>query len=252
MKELRECFSPVFSIRARRYRRRCKICRRVADNPPFIDCFPERVNVMFRSTRTYYAWVSFVVIAAVVLSTAPATAELILYKDTFSRGTSDEPLVLPSSVPEVVVADYGVPADATWKGNTFWRTDGSVVNGNAPTAAGYGSCVGLPFVPQNGHVYTFSATVNCTASYSSTEWIGMGFTTNMDTNYVNLQTLGTYGWALFRLSTSQYENQAFKGAGTVSGLLVRHDRRGDRRADPLVRCVDEGIPTLERAVDVGR
>jgi len=155
-----------------------------------------------------------------VLSTAPATAELILYKDTFSRGTSDEPLVLPSSVPEVVVADYGVPADATWKGNTFWRTDGSVVNGNAPTAAGYGSCVGLPFVPQNGHVYTFSATVNCTASYSSTEWIGMGFTTNMDTNYVNLQTLGTYGWALFRLSTSQYENQAFKGAGTVSGTNI--------------------------------
>ncbi len=175
---------------------------------------------MFSSKSMFFGWVTFVALAAAVFSATPATAELILYSDTFNRGSSGSPAALNGAAPaRPAVDEYGAKASATWTANSGITTDGLQANVSSVNS---GDNCGLPFTPEANHVYTVSVTLDCTSSGAN--WLAMGFskgitTANCQYYYIDGYdgSSGPYGWAAFRNDTSQYKNGANAGPQFAGG-----------------------------------
>ena len=102
---------------------------------------------MFSSKSMFFGWVTFVALAAAVFSATPATAELILYSDTFNRGSSGSPAALNGTAPVPTAVDqYGAKANATWTAYSAVTTDG--LQANLPSE-GQGANAGLSFTPRS-------------------------------------------------------------------------------------------------------
>ena len=106
-------------------------------------------------------------LAAALFSATPATATVILYQDNFDRGTV-APVALNGTTPDTTSGLYGAPPAPP---GPPIRSDDQrdagrhhAYGARTPTAR----AMYLPFTPQTGHVYTFSATVQCTLRDDST------------------------------------------------------------------------------------
>jgi hypothetical protein len=123
---------------------------------------------------------------------ASAKADITLYQDTFSRGSTGAPQVIDGSSPDTTVGLYGAAAGAVYSnvatdlhigaGSTSWTTDGNKLTvTNTPDYLD--SWVYLPFVPQAGNVYTMSVNADVAQQNNSAIWSGFGVagTTPKDT-----------------------------------------------------------------------
>jgi len=98
----------------------------------------------------------------------------ILYYDNFD-GAAVTPLngTLPDTTPT---------GTETWAAGADFEADGKVTYHNADGSLGDGAY--LPFVPQNGYIYTLTAFVDTRPSalrnYNPNDWIAMGFARTHD------------------------------------------------------------------------
>jgi len=159
-------------------------------------------------------------LAAAVFSATPAVADMILYSDGFSRTGA-----LNGTAPETDAGQYGASAGATWissgtSPSVAWTTDGSKAVGDIYSAGGTArTAANLPFSPQTGHVYTLSATVQCTAATNASNWMEVALSTNADLAALSSDQ---YAFALFVYSSGN--NQSFLGSGTGGEVDIGSDK----------------------------
>jgi len=113
--------------------------------------------------------------SAVLLAFAgSASAQVILYQDSFTGGSPSTPAGLNGSTPTTDNLDINgnllLPSGtaATWLADGAWATNGS----SATVSTSAASNAFLPFTPTLGDDYTLSATL----STSGLDWLALGFT----------------------------------------------------------------------------
>jgi hypothetical protein len=162
--------------------------------------------------NAFFRWA---MVAAAAFWATPAAADIVLYGDTFDRTGS-----LHDSAPTVrpVSDQYGANADAAWTAHSLWNTGGfygvgTVARGVNSTDSGINAS--LPFTPESGCVYTFSATV-CVESAGSTayDYIAVGFTGSAS-GTAGFSSLNPSAWAVFHYQPSDSKpNYAMVGLDT--------------------------------------
>jgi hypothetical protein len=161
----------------------------------------------------------FVALAAVAFSAAPATADTILYQDTFNRGTSGTQLALNGSAPTYAITGYGASASAVWTTGAYWTTDGTEANVTYATRT-QGNSAFLPFTPQAGYIYTFSSLVACTYQATAGHYIGVGFTSGTTLGDTPVYNDTISAWQFFRNSPSNVSPPANQNGCVVNGNIV--------------------------------
>ena len=182
-------------------------------------------NVLFR----------WAILAAIAFLAAPAAAD-VLYSDAFDRGGA-----LDGSAPNVRPAtdQYGAKADAVWTANSLWNTvsvagAGNVARADNSTSSGVNAS--LPFTPEAGYLYNFSATVRAQNGWGGYDYIALGFTSTASAGGIYFIGLGPSAWSVFHYNVGTEENMAvvsyttFQGIGHDAGPLAAElvlDTRGD-------------------------
>jgi len=102
-----------------------------------------------------------------------ASAAIILYQENFDGSSAAD---LDEKTPSSFTSGaHGVPSGAEWTA-LDWKQDGSIAGGGGASAF-------LPFDPQNGWVYTLTATLNAgDAASNQNSWTGLAFTENNNTS----------------------------------------------------------------------
>ena len=137
--------------------------------------------------------VSLVVVTPVVTT---------IYLDHF---TNDPSGLLNGNPPDTIGSN-------TWTAGPAWTSDGTEAVGNSQNTLASDNAF-LPFVPQAGHVYTLSATIDC---QSGSGWLALGFANGNSTNSDFQGANNPVGWALAR-PDGTIDNQVFVGPGTSGG-----------------------------------
>jgi hypothetical protein len=168
------------------------------------------------------AWKKVFVVAAIgaFLAVGSVQASTIIYQDTFTginndSGTPPTSSYLCARQLETRLGDYGGSAtatwDAAWSGSYVWTQSGT----QATKTATSGSTVYdayVPFTPQTGYVYTLSADISATSSYTD-RWMGVGFNdNNTRTEMVSSSAAGAAGTIL--LCTTSTPSITY-GGGTL-------------------------------------
>lgn len=97
----------------------------------------------------------------------------------------------------------------SWVAGPAWTSDGVEAVGNSQNTSASDNAF-LPFVPQAGHVYTLSATIDC---QDGTGWLALGFAGGDSTNSDWQGDNDPVGWGLARPDGTD-DNQVFVGPGT--------------------------------------
>ena len=141
---------------------------------------------------------------------APAASGKVIYYDNFDGAESAD---LDGTVPDVTTDD------ATWVAGANFDADGTVTYDNS----GMGDSAYLPFVPEEGFVYTLAASISTRVSSfrgssGTNDWIALGFTQsneNPDSRfYDDNGTRNPIYWAMTRTNEATQNDQTFVGPGT--------------------------------------
>jgi hypothetical protein len=135
-----------------------------------------------------------------------------IYSNTFNGGAVN----INQAAPTVATDDAGAASSALWKdaaNSTMLHANGSV-----NTAAG--DSVLLPFTPENGYIYTLTASVTFSGNPGS--WIGAGFAENYwypgsGNAQFNESGVNGYDWAI--LTESSGNVQYFTGPSTTGQIF---------------------------------
>ncbi|MCG2683825.1 MAG: PEP-CTERM sorting domain-containing protein [Planctomycetales bacterium] len=131
---------------------------------------------------------------AAFLGVMPASADIIIYQDTFTGDGA-----VHGTTPDVTLGLYGGTAGATWVAGAGWTKSGGIATIGAEADA-Y-----LPFVPQAGWIYTLSADVD---GISAGNFIGLMFARGPG-------MLTGVGWWICRDPDNSY---VYHGPGTTDPL----------------------------------
>jgi hypothetical protein len=135
-----------------------------------------------------------------------------IYSNTFSGGAAN----INQSAPTVATDDAGAASSAIWKDAANNKM--LYANGTVNTTAG--DSVLLPFTPENGYIYTLTASVTFTGNPGS--WIGAGFAENYwypgaGNSQFNQSGVNGYDWAI--LTESSGNVQFFSGPSGTNQLF---------------------------------
>ena len=98
----------------------------------------------------------------------------------------------------------------TWTASTDWKADGTIAGS---TRGADDDSAFLAFAPVSGNVYNLSATVTLpTVGFSSSAWLGLGFTNGNDTGNFFSSPNNASPWMLYRNNS---EVKTFDGPGTT-------------------------------------
>jgi hypothetical protein len=142
---------------------------------------------------------------------SPGHAQTI-YSSTFNGGAVN----INQKPPTVATDDAGAASSAIWRDAA--NTKMLYTNGTVNTAAG--DSVLLPFTPENGYVYTLTASVTLSGDPGS--WIGAGFAQNYSyagsgKSQFNQSGINGYDWAI--LTESSGNVQYFAGPSGAGPLF---------------------------------
>ncbi|MHB1158558.1 MAG: PEP-CTERM sorting domain-containing protein [Phycisphaerales bacterium] len=166
---------------------------------------------------------------------ASVRADVIIYADAFTRTGA-----LLADVPDTRLGLYGGSASATWGGADFTLA-GDKVNETVLRGAAT-----LPFVPEAGHVYTLSVTVNVTTP-SGNPGLALGYSAGAGASgneYYSVLT--AQAWMLMRGPTGG-PNKTWYGGGTANGLDIGSER--GTRTISIVLDTNPALWTLDWKVD---
>jgi len=128
-----------------------------------------------------------------------SAAAIILYQENFDGSGS-----LDSKTPSSFTSGaHGIPSAPTWSSSGF-QQNGSVGSGGSGGAL-------LPFVPENGWIYTLEVTLQTSAS--GTDWISVGFRNATSTTSGANARATNGGLAWFATRESSVDNQWYNAHG---------------------------------------
>lgn len=156
---------------------------------------------------------------ALVLGVGLARADVIIYEDTFNRTGTLNGNQLGVATGFSGTGSEGGSSTAQWA-----AASGYTLTANAVTASG-AQCAYLPFTPQQGNVYTLTATMR-----GVTDWVALGFA-NVDfanptvgpSNPITTrwhQINNPSPWILLRPANNASANVFYKGPGATNGSNV--------------------------------
>jgi hypothetical protein len=175
-------------------------------------------------------------LATAVAAMAVSASASVIYQESFPGNSSSPlngttPAVANNVDGELNAGDSwsaGTGATSTVPAANAFNADGSV---NLPNVSPNSTSAYLPFKPQSGFVYTYSAMLNVTENQTATgtpgsNWLGLGFT-NTSTQATSGNRWsdsggpGAAGWILHRGSyTGTNTDQTFGGTGTANSANV--------------------------------
>jgi hypothetical protein len=169
--------------------------------------------------KLHFSGLSFVIALCLLGGTASAT---VIYSDTFTDGSSTTPVNLNGLTPTVDNGGFGGTAGATWSAATITGTLEYTENGSGTLSYSngasftYSGTAYLPFTPEAGQVYTFTAEVTDTAGGFSFANLGFDESGTATTTFSYYSTAGSYAydWALDYQGAS---SQTYGGPGTGGG-----------------------------------
>lgn len=123
-----------------------------------------------------------------------------IYSNTFNGGAVN----INQQTPTLATDDAGAASSAIWKDAA--NSTMLFANGTVNTAAG--DSVLLPFTPENGYIYTLTASVTFTGNPGS--WVGAGFAENYwypgsGNSQFNQSGVNGYDWAILTESTGNVQ-----------------------------------------------
>lgn len=143
-----------------------------------------------------------IALAALILTLASAaTAQTVIYSDTFGGSGGDD---LNGTTPQV---SEGGASWVSGTGSVAWKADGSVTGSGESNAF-------LPFVPETGRIYTLTATLNPTAAAGTGDWLAIGFTGTAAVAD-GFHLLQTAPWMLARVDRGDGGIETFLGPNTA-------------------------------------
>lgn len=139
-----------------------------------------------------------------------------IYSNTFSGGAVN----INQKAPTVATDDAGAASSAIWKDAANSKM--LYANGTVNTAAG--DSVLLPFTPEDGYVYTLTASVTFTGDPGS--WVGAGFAQNYwypggNNAQFNESGVTGYDWAILSESTGNV--QYFSGPSGTNQIFNQNN-----------------------------
>ncbi|MGH9345123.1 MAG: hypothetical protein ACRD19_15355, partial [Terriglobia bacterium] len=157
-----------------------------------------RANQVMRTMR------NLLLVGSVTLLFCPLGHAQLIYSNTFNGGTTN----INQSTPTVATDDAGAASSAIWKDAA--NSTMLYANGTVNTAEGDSDL--LPFTPENGYIYTLTASVTFSGNPGS--WVGLGFAEDYwypgdGEAQFNESGVNGYDWAI--LNESSGNLQYFSG-----------------------------------------